>query len=140
MYNRSITALAMAALILAAPAAKAQDTPAQWAAYIQGSCGKEIKTYCKGVPSGAGRVLACLYAFSNKLSAKCANTVLDSSERVGVAMGALGNLRRACEADTRRLCNGVQIGNSNLINCLAQARNAVSASCNSTLDAAFLRP
>ena len=37
MYNRSITALAMAALILAAPAAKAQDTPAQWAAYIQGS-------------------------------------------------------------------------------------------------------
>jgi hypothetical protein len=131
--------MTLLAAVLAGNAA-AQDSPGQWATYIQGNCGTEIKRLCKGVPSGAGRVLACLYAFSNKLSAKCANAVLDSSERVGVAMGAMGNLKRNCEADTRRLCAGVQIGNGNVINCLTRARGAVSASCNNTLDAAFLRP
>jgi hypothetical protein len=140
MLNRLNIALAGALLLALAPIANAQDTPAQWATFIQGSCGKEIKAHCKGVPSGQGRVLACLYAFSNKLSAKCEDAVLGSSERLGVAMGALANVRRVCEADTRQRCAGVQLGNGNVIGCLTRARSSVSATCNNTLDAAFLRP
>jgi hypothetical protein len=139
MLTRFTVALAAAVLCIAA-IANAQDTPAQWATYIQGNCGKEIKAHCKGVPSGQGRVLACLYAFSNKLSPKCEDAVFNSSERLGVAMGALANIKRACEADTRRLCAGVQLGNGNVVSCLTKAKGTVSATCNNTLDAAFLRP
>lgn len=140
MLKRLNVALTTAALLVVAAPANAQDSPAQWATYIQGNCGKEIKAHCKGVPSGQGRVLACLYAYSNKLSAKCEDAVMSSSERLGVALGALANVKRACEADTRRLCSGVQMGGGNLVNCLTQAKGTVSATCNSTLDAAFLRP
>jgi len=40
---------------------------------VQGAaegCKKEIETYCKGVTPGEGRILACLYAYEDKLSAR----------------------------------------------------------------------
>jgi len=130
-------------LVLAATlpqAARAQDDGAQWAKYIQSNCGKELKAHCSGITKGQGRILACLYAREDKLSAKCGNAVMNSVERLGMALGALGNVVRVCEPDTRRLCNGVVAGNGNLIGCLAQAKGSVSAQCNSMLDTAYLRP
>lgn len=127
--------------LLGVPAvAAAQDTPAQWTTFIRGACGKEIKAHCRGVPSGQGRILACLYAFQNRLSPKCEDAVLASSERLTVAIAALANVRRICEPDAKRLCSGVALGNGNMIGCLTRAQRSVSAACNDTLDAAFLRP
>jgi hypothetical protein len=133
----------IAALVLLAPAtvpAQAQDDQAQWARYIQGHCGPELKRHCSGISKGQGRILACLYAREDKLSAKCGMAVMASVERLGVALGALANVMRVCEPDVRRLCNGMVAGNGNLVGCLATARASVSATCNATLDAAFLRP
>jgi hypothetical protein len=136
-------AVIAAALVLAAAlpqAARAQDDKQQWARYIQGHCGKELKQLCTGVRQGEGRILACLYAREDKLSARCGNAVMGSLERLGAALGALANVQRVCESDARRLCNGVMAGNGNLIGCLSQARASVSAQCNAMLDTAFLRP
>jgi hypothetical protein len=120
--------------------AAAQDKPGEYAAAIKADCGKELKSLCKGVKEGGGRVLACLYSREDKLGAKCAATVAASQERLADAVAALANVRRVCEADAKRLCSGVMPGDGNLIDCLSQARKAVSQTCNGTLDAAFLRP
>ena len=120
--------------------AQAQDRPAEYAAAMRADCGKEIKSQCRGVKEGGGRVLACLYSHDAKLGAKCAATVAASVERLGEALGALANVRRVCDADAKRLCAGVMPGDGNLIDCLSQSRKAVSQTCNATLDAAFLRP
>lgn len=120
--------------------AAAQDKPADYATAIKADCGKELKSLCKGVREGGGRVLACLYSREDKLGAKCAATVAMSQDRLAEALTALANVRRVCEADAMRLCSGVMPGDGNLIDCLSKARRAVSQTCNGALDAAFLRP
>ena len=103
-------------------------------------CGTEIKSQCEGVKEGGGRLLACLYAREGKLSADCGNVVAVSIERLGVVLGAFANVVRICEGDAKRVCNGVVAGNGNLVGCLSHMKQSVSAQCNATLDAAFLRP
>ena len=137
---RAVVVVAFALAAVLPQAAHAQDDPAQWARYIQGHCGKELKAHCSGIKQGQGRILSCLYAREDKLSARCGNAVMGSLERLGAALGALANVQRVCESDARRLCNGVMAGNGNLIGCLSQAKASVSAQCNAMLDTAFLRP
>jgi hypothetical protein len=120
--------------------ANAQDRIEDYVAGLKAGCTKELKAQCKGVKEGRGRLLACLYAHEDRLSARCGNVVLGSLDRLGIMLGALANVGRVCEADAKRLCNGVAAGQGNLIGCLAQAKRNVSAQCNATLDAAFLRP
>lgn len=120
--------------------AAAQDRPDNYTVAVKQSCGKELKRQCKGVKEGRGRLLACLYAREDKLSAKCGEVVSASLVRLGEALGALANVRRVCERDALRLCNGVVAGNGNLIGCLTTARRSVSPECNATMDSAFLRP
>ncbi|HWL03868.1 MAG TPA: cysteine rich repeat-containing protein [Xanthobacteraceae bacterium] len=135
--------LALAAVLLplvfSAPAFP-QERPEQYAAALQQSCSKDIKSLCRNVAKGRGRLLACLYARDTKLSPKCGAVVSGSIERLGEALGALANVRRVCEADAARLCKGVVPGDGNLVDCLARARSMVSERCNATLDLAFLRP
>ena len=38
---------------------------------VVNGCKKELTTYCKDVKPGEGRGLACLYAYSDKLSGQC---------------------------------------------------------------------
>ena len=38
---------------------------------VADGCKTEIDTYCKAVEPGDGRILACLYAYGDKLSGKC---------------------------------------------------------------------
>jgi len=118
----------------------AQDRISDYVAALKMACAKELKTYCKGVQEGRGKVLACLYAREDKLSARCGNVLVGSVERLGEMLTALANVVRVCEADAKRLCNGVAAGEGNLIGCLTTARRSVSERCNATLDSAFLRP
>ena len=132
--------LASLMLTLQAPAARAQDQPEYYAADLRRSCPGELRSQCRNVREGGGRLIACLYAHDDRLSTRCGEAVYGSLERLGVALGALANVRRACEGDVRRWCSGMIAGDGNLIGCLSQARQSVSSQCNATLDAAFLRP
>lgn len=139
LRHRVFTAVALV-FVLQTAAAFAQDRPEAYVAAVKGSCAAELKSRCTGVQEGRGRLLACLYAHENKLSAKCGEVVFDSMERLGEVIGSLANVRRVCEGDVRRLCNGVAAGDGNLVGCLSQSRRSVSSQCNAALDGAFLRP
>ncbi len=52
-------------------------------------CDQELKTYCKDVTPGEGRVLACLYAFSDKLSGKCEYALYDAAAQLERAVAIL---------------------------------------------------
>jgi hypothetical protein len=120
--------------------ALAQDRPEDYRVALRADCAKELKGMCNGVKDGSGRLLACLYSREDKLSQRCDLTLTGSIERLGEALGALANVRRVCQRDALRLCNGVVPGNGNLISCLTTGRKSVSSECNATMDAAFLRP
>ena len=38
---------------------------------VKEGCKKELDMYCKNVTPGKGRVVACLYAYEDKLSGRC---------------------------------------------------------------------
>lgn len=117
----------------------AQTRVGQAVNLAKAGCSREIKTYCSRVKEGPGRLAACLYAFSDKMSDRCADAIIKETVRLNAALTALNNAVAACEGDTKRLCNGVAPGNGNLLGCLTKARQSVSAPCNVAIDAAAMR-
>lgn len=121
--------------------AQAQNHPDQNATAIRINCSKEIKTQCKGVKEDGGRMIACLYSHDRKLNLRCATTVAVAILRLHDALEAVkGCSAHAYDPDARRPCSRAKPGDGNLIDCLSQARNAVSPCCNVKLDTAFLWP
>lgn len=125
-------------LFFGSVASQAQDKPRDYAGMLKADCATELTNLCSDVAGGEGRLLACLYSREDKLSERCAGSVMMSLERLGVALGALANVVRVCQPDALRLCHGKIAGDGNLVGCLASSRSLVSTQCNATLDAAFL--
>jgi hypothetical protein len=62
----------------------------------------ELETYCKDVTPGEGRVLACLYAYEDKLSGKCEYTLYDVSAQLQRSMTELNYVASECRMTSGR--------------------------------------
>jgi len=112
--------------LLAMPAAQAQDDPLTM---VLRGCESELKTYCAQVTPGEGRVLSCLYAFSDKLSGRCEFALYDAAVQLERAISALSYLANECDDDLERLCSTVPAGSGRLLDCLAANEDKVSGRC-----------
>jgi len=92
-------------------------------------CQKEIDTYCKDVTVGEGRILACLYAYSDKLSGRCEYALYDAAVQLERAVAALTYVANECKDDLSKYCSGVAIGEGRLLNCLKEHDDKVSERC-----------
>ena len=92
-------------------------------------CEKELKTYCKDVTPGEGRVLACLYAFEDKLSAKCEYALYDAAAQLERAVAALSYAVNECRDDLNKYCSDIQPGQGRLLNCINKNEKNVSKRC-----------
>ena len=136
--NGMLLLVLSASLAFGSVASQAQEKPRDYAGVLKADCATELTNLCGDVAGGEGRQLSCLYSRENKLSERCASSVMMSLERLGVALGALASVVRVCQADALRLCHGKIAGDGNLDGCLTNSRSLVSTQCNVTLDAAFL--
>jgi hypothetical protein len=141
-----IPGIVLVASAMALTPASAQALPPAAQAQVMRSvdlakagCSREIKTYCARVKEGQGRLAACLYAYSDKMSDKCDDAIVKQAGVLNNVFAALSNAVVACDADIKRLCNGVAAGHGNLLGCLTKAKASVSAPCNTAIDAAALR-
>ena len=100
---------------------------------VANGCKTEITTYCKDVKPGEGRVLACLFAYQDKLSGKCEYALYDAAARLERAVAALSYVAKECEADLAANCSGVQPGQGRLLQCLEQSEAKVSQRCKGAL-------
>lgn len=92
-------------------------------------CKVELEKYCKDVTRGERRVLACLYARSDKLSPKCEYALYDAAVQLERAVAALAYVANECDADLEKLCSAVKPGEGRLINCLQKNEKQVSNRC-----------
>jgi hypothetical protein len=92
-------------------------------------CDKELKTYCKDVTPGEGRVLACLYAFSDKLSGQCEYALYDAAVQLERAVNALAYAANECRDDLTKLCSNIKPGEGRLLQCLDKNSAKVSGRC-----------
>ena len=82
---------------------------------VANGCKMEIDKHCAEVTPGEGRVLACLYAHGDKLSAKCEYALYDAAVQLERAVAALSYVANECDADLEKLCSSVQAGEGRLL-------------------------
>lgn len=96
-------------------------------------CKVEIEKYCAQVTPGQGRVLACLYAHGDKLSAKCEYALYDAAVQLERAVAALSYVANECDEDLEKHCESIAPGEGRLIECLEKHNKEVSARCKQAL-------
>lgn len=98
------------------------------------ACGADLRRYCKDVPLGGGNIRRCFDAHQAKLSAKCQKTRVRVYASIVRRVAAQKNIFRICNADSRRLCQGVVPGDANILNCMLKARPSIlRPKCRQTL-------
>ena len=96
-------------------------------------CEKELASYCKDVTPGEGRVLACLYAHSDKLSGKCEYALYDAAVQLERFVAALSYLANECGDDLEKFCSAVEAGEGRLLQCLDKNSSKLSDRCTEAL-------
>lgn len=97
------------------------------------ACDKEIKTYCKNVTPGEGRVLACLYAHEDKLSGKCDYALYDAAVQLERFVAALTYVANECEDDLDKYCANIKPGQGQLLDCLDKNKKKLQDRCKQAL-------
>ena len=100
---------------------------------VADGCKAELETYCKDVKPGEGRVLACLFAYQDKLSGKCEYALYDASVQLERAVAALAYVVNECADDLDKHCRSVEAGEGRLLECIEKNDKNVSARCKNAL-------
>ena len=96
---------------------------------VKDGCKTELGSFCKDVTPGEGRLLACLYAFEDKLSSRCDYALYDAASRLDHAVTALAHGATECKSDIEKHCAGVESGEGRIIECLEKHKDKVSERC-----------
>ena len=96
---------------------------------VVNGCKAELTTYCKDVTPGEGRVLACLYAHNDKLTAKCEYALFDAAAQLQHAIMAMAYAANECEDDLDKFCADVPMGEGRLLDCISRNEKNVSKRC-----------
>jgi len=124
-------------LCLALPAFAAEDPLTKG---VQGAldtftegCQKELTTFCKDITPGEGRILACLYAFQDKLSPRCEYALYDSASQLDRVLTNLSFVVGECRDDLKTHCADIKPGEGRLLDCLGKNEAKISARCKAAL-------
>ena len=96
-------------------------------------CKVELEKYCGNVTPGEGRILACLYAYGDKLSPKCEYALYDAAAQLERAVAALSYVANECDDDLDRYCGAVAPGEGRLLNCLEKKSKQLTKRCKEAL-------
>lgn len=124
-----VLAMAAAVFMLVTNAIAADDL----AKIVANGCEKEITSYCSNVTPGEGRILACLYAYSDKLSGKCEYALYDAAVQLERFVAAIAYLADECDDDLDKFCEGVSAGEGRLLKCLDDNAAKLSDRCTQAL-------
>ena len=106
---------------------------------LKKACNKELTTFCKGVQPGEGRILACLYAFQDRVSGKCEYAVYDAAAQLEQAAVALKFAAAECKDDLLKYCGNVEVGNGRVKACLDKHDASLSEKCKDALKQTGIR-
>ena len=96
-------------------------------------CEKELTSYCKDVTPGEGRILACLYAHSDKLTGQCEYALYDAAVQLERFVAALTYVANECDEDIDKFCANVAIGEGRILKCLDENASKISERCSQAL-------
>ena len=126
MKRTRIFLVALAVLLLGITGVNAEQGLVET---VANGCEIEIEKYCSQVTPGQGRILACLYAHEDKLSAKCEYALYDAAAQLERAVAALSYVANECNEDLDKFCESIEPGKERLLDCLDKHDKQVSKRC-----------
>ena len=126
MKRMMILFVALFILVMGITSANAQQELIET---VANGCKMEIEKYCSQVTPGQGRILACLYAHEDKLSAKCEYALYDVAVQLERAVAALSYVANECDEDLDKYCASIAPGKGRLLECLKKHDKQVSKRC-----------
>ncbi len=126
MRRMMIFLVAVAVLLLGINSTNAQQDLVET---VANGCKTELEKYCNQVTPGQGRVLACLYAYEDKLSSKCEYALYDAAVQLERAVAAMSYVANECDADLEKYCESITPGEGRLLECLEKHDKEVSGRC-----------
>ena len=133
MRKRVVLLAVVAMFFLSISAALAVDAVDNVIETVDKGCKKELTSYCKYVTPGEGRILACLYAHSDKLTGQCEYALYDAAAQLERFVAALTYLANECDADLEKFCAEVAVGEGRVLKCLDENSSKISARCTQAL-------
>ncbi len=118
-------------LVALAQEAMAQSTIVE---KVTKACENETKSYCNQVTPGRGRLLSCLYAHEDKLSAQCINTLYDGLAMLERAVDLISYWVTQCDRDIDTYCAATEMGAGRIARCLLDQKPNLSERCTSAMD------
>ena len=92
-------------------------------------CSKEIKTYCRSVTPGGGRLVSCAKAHEDKLSSECIYAINRAGYWLNVLARTLTYVVSQCKADALKYCPNVKLGEQRVLNCLSANKANLNRYC-----------
>jgi hypothetical protein len=126
MKRMMISLVTVAVLLLGINSAFAQQDLVET---VANGCKTELEKHCNQVTPGQGRVLACLYAYGDKLSSKCEYALYDAAVQLERAVAALSYVANECDADLEKYCASIKPGEGRLLECIEKHDKEVSDRC-----------
>jgi len=96
---------------------------------VENACAEDIKKYCSTVTPGEGRMVYCMQAHEDKISARCGFELEDASTAIQTAAEELKNGVIACKAEINGVCGKVTPGEGRIATCLIENKSTASAGC-----------
>ena len=93
------------------------------------ACAKDIKTYCRTVTPGEGRIIYCMQAHEDKITAKCAFQLEETASAVQASADSLKDTVIACNAELRGVCSKTVPGEGRIAACLITNKSTASKQC-----------
>jgi hypothetical protein len=100
---------------------------------VKEGCKAELESHCKDVTPGEGRLLACLYAYEDKLSSRCDYALYDASMRLERAVNALAHGATECKSDIDKHCAKIEAGEGRIIDCLKKHQDKLTKRCHQAM-------
>lgn len=98
-------------------------------------CAQDLKTICKGIKPGEGRLAACLKNNVNKLSPGCKKLTLKiiASEKQAANKQKKAAAVNPCKGDIAKFCAEIKPGEGRIDACLLQNNAQISVECQKAL-------
>ena len=130
MRNAMVLVVVMGMVLVFSGVVSAQQTLID---NVAKGCDKELKTYCKDVTPGEGRILACLYAFEDKLSGQCEYALYDAAVQLERVVNAMAYAANECREELTKYCSDIKPGGGRLLQCIEKNDAKVSKRCKQAL-------
>ena len=96
---------------------------------IKDACSADVKSYCSSVTPGGGRLILCMLAHDDKISDKCAYTLLEVADNIDLAISNIARAADVCVEDVDKICGNVEAGGGRVAQCLIDNQPKLAPNC-----------